>query len=204
MSDATRDDELIQQAQNEMQTRMQAAGLDLSRESSPVVFDKLPAVALSAAQQGNDDRHQPIGSQRRDALQVLRTFTEHIAVGALLEAEETSRLLERDPANPHAASIAGVIGTGASVLDTWYAKPGGGASAKVEIHAIDDQSGRLAKGLVSLARKGRAYSSLTPMIHTHGGFLVLDATLVAVASVIISLAQATGAAVEETAGQILL
>ena len=142
----------------------------------------------------------PVGAQRRGALVVLRRFAEALAAGDATEALGVLGAVEAEPKGD-APAIAHVIGTGASVLDAWFTDAA--LSDALSVAPIDPWVNKparsVARDLVGLARRGRAFGSLEALRRRRSGPVILEGVALGVAAAAAARASKLGAPI----GQVL-
>lgn len=157
-----------------------------------------------ATEQHNLALFTPVGRHRALSLAVLRMFTTAIAdddpplAQAVLDGvprDETDEM----PAGSH------VIGAALGLLDTWLSdRAFASVRPRMRVPAWPDRAATaVARDIVPLANKGRAFDSLNSLILRHGGKSVMDGAALAVAAAIIAEAQAKGTPVSEVVELVL-
>ena len=151
-------------------------GIDLSGKGAPVDLAVLQQAMNRAVERRELARHTPAGQARHLACDVLRQAAGAIGGGdTKLAASVLDRAVPESP-DGSAATIAGCIGVSAGLLDGWLsgqdpAAPGGLAGL-ARLPAGRWTGERAASDLLGLARKGRAFSSLSAVIARQGGMHV--------------------------------
>jgi hypothetical protein len=170
-----------------------ADGFDIN---DPATFDDLDAFneALQRAiDQLNFRRFVAVGEPLAYALALLRLLTESVADETWGVWEALIDAIPPDPESPERASVAHVIGTSLSRLDTWLTDPDlakyMGATA---IPRGDSASHKAARDCFALGLKGRAFDSIEPLIVRYRGLALLEGASLAVSQCVIAWAGATG------------
>jgi hypothetical protein len=152
-------------------------------------------------------RFTPTGAVREQAAAILRRTAEAIHQG---DTGTAADILDAVPPEaPDAATVASCIGLGVGRLDEWLGDPGAERTAPPRLadtvrlppgHWVGE---RAATDLLALARKGRAFETLGPVIARQGGYHVLFGTALSVTAALQAWSRLTGTVVADlAAGQL--
>lgn len=164
-------------------------------------LDGLNAALARASERANMIRFTPVGEARSYALTVHRLVAE-----AIIEDEDdlAFSILASVPPEQESGvgpTVAGVIGVGLDFLDRQFKGSDSGlpSSARSRVKRLPGHwvGGRACTDVLALARKGRAYSASGSLNLTHGGQSLFYGTVLAVTSVLVVWAEATGRSVAE-------
>lgn len=179
---AVRSDAREQRWDAEVAPLLAAQGVDVDALKGKGLEALNEALALAA------DRHKqaaltPRGAQRTGALVVLRAFAEALDRG---DEQRALTVLEGVPAEPQGdvPAVSHVIGTAASLLDTWFAHPEKQpALAATRVSRRGNKLARaVATDLLGLARRGRSFVSLDGLRKRYNGLVILEGAALAVAA----------------------
>ena len=187
---------------SEMAPLLAEEGIDLENGIVPDL-ETLNAALARATERRNLERFTPVGDDRQRALTVLRLTSDALHGGNI---DLARALIESVPPEPEPAStmpaVSHVIGAGLGTLDTWATRAGTrfGAARMPHLSAPADAA---AEDILRRASHGRAFDSLSQLIARYRGKLVLEATVVAVAAGIRSLADTEGTDVQTAVARYL-
>jgi hypothetical protein len=180
-------DELLR----EMAPLLAEEGFDL--EDPALTIDELNAALSRAVERRNLERFTATGTTRTNALAVLRKVSEAIAKGEIERAHSVMYAVEPEPNRKGKASVAHVIGTGLGLLDRWHSDQALATTlARTRIPAWEKKGRAAGTDIVALARKGRAFDSLSLLIRNYNGLAVLEGCCLAVAGTQQAWANADG------------
>lgn len=191
---------------------------EMMRELAPLLADEgfdvenlevedmatLQAALDRAVERRNMALFTPVGEARAMAMTTLRLISEAIEdgdttlAGAILESV-------RPEAPAGKATVAGCIGVDLDVLDSWLVSTDGFAPAALAVqirlpsgHWIGE---RAATDVLSLAAKGRAFTSLHSLNVRRGGIHLLFGSALAVAAALQTWSRLTDASVKGLAAR---
>ena len=191
---------------------------EMMRELAPLLAEegvdldhpeRYDMATLQAALDRATERHNmllfsPVGRARDLAVEAIRIAVEAIDLG---KTEIASAVLDRivpDSPDGSDATVSSCIGICLGLLDEWLggrdadAPPGLAAATRLPPgHWL---GARAATDILALAKKGRAFDALGPLIGRHGGKQVLYGSVLALAGVIKAWADATGTPFGEVSG----
>lgn len=185
---------------NDLAPLLAADGFDLDNLEADDL-DSFNDALERATQRHNFELFTPVGRARSGALAVLRDFTLALADGDAAEGAAVLAAVEPDPEGEEPA-ISHVIGVALGLLDAWRDDPThSDALARARVPRWNRNARAAATDILALARKGRAFDSVSAL-HRHGGGLgVFEGGALAVAAAVMALAAATGTDVGEVAAQ---
>lgn len=177
-------------------------GIDITADALDTDLATLQAALDRAVARHNHTLATPTGEQRSWCTSTLRLLAESINTSNLDLAEGVLETVP--PESPDGkATVAGVIGVGAQLLDSWLTTPPAGisktAAAKTVIRPPQWHGERAAIDLIALARKNKAHLSHGKIIATHGGHATLYGTALAVTAVLTAWANHTDTTVTNLA-----
>jgi hypothetical protein len=175
---------------------LEEQGIELSEAGGGGIAGVNEALARAAAQH-RISVLSPVGARRTGALVALRRFAEALAGGDQEAARGVLGEVEAEPKGD-APAIAHVIGTGASVLDDWFTDAAlTDALAVAPIAGWGGKPARsVARDLVGLARRGRAFGSLEALRRRRSGPVILEGVALGVAAAAAARASSAGAPIE--------
>lgn len=176
----------------ELAPLLKAEGIDLSDLDNPntnLSFEQLNAALARATEQRNLSLFTPVGRDRENALKYIRLFTACVGLGNLEMAMGILDLVKPDethatPAGSH------MIGVSIGLLDTWLV--GADDTNMLPVVRVPKCRGKapaIARDLIALARKGRAFDSHGRFIMQRGGEELMRGAALAVAAVATQVAQ---------------
>ncbi len=181
-------------------------GIDLDDPDGVPDMATLQAAMQRAVQRQNMMLFTPVGAARELAVDLLRRAVAQIAAGDTAAA--AGILDEAPPESPdgQAPTVAGCIGVALGLLDEWQS--GRDPQAPPQLAATTRLPGghwvgeRAALDLLVLARKHRAFRSLSTVIARQGGLQVLYGSALALAATLAAWAQHTGISIKELEAKI--
>lgn len=177
---------------DQMAPLLAAEGIDLNDPNADYELEDLNAALANATAQYNLQLMTPIGAQLDGALRVLRDSVIALADGKDQAAHGLLDALEPEP-SPEQPSTSHVLGTGIGLLDTCLTDRGLEPRLRgTRPIKLWRQAKRTAIDLLALAAKGRAFDSMDSLMLRHGGKLLLDATVLALASLLSTLVAREG------------
>lgn len=133
-----------------------------------------------AVERRNFERFVPVGQTRALALTTLRLTAEAISGGDITLAQAIIQSIQPEP-DDGTPSIAHVIGASASVLDTWHTDAKLRAALQDTRMPVWEKHARTAgTDILALARKGRAFDSISGLHARHSGLMILHGSILAV------------------------
>lgn len=167
-------------------------GIDLENGIAPDL-ETLNAALARATERRNLARFTPIGDDRSRALTVLRLTADALLTGNL---DLAHALIDAVPPEPEPGStmpaVSHVIGAGLGALDTWAQTGVGAHFPTTRMPHLSAAADAAAADILRRAAHANAFGALSPLIARYRGKLVLEATTVAVAAGIQSLADTEG------------
>lgn len=182
---------------------LKAEGIDLDDPDVDLDHDALNAAMSRAVEQHNLGLFTPVATQREQVEQLLAEFADASTAKNLRAAEEILDSVEPEP-TAHRPAVSHVIGASLGLLDTWYTD----AQLRVLLSDVRVPKWRgparsIASRLIRAAQSGDAYASLDELIVRHGGLLVFQAGVLAVAGTIHSFANVRRTSVPDAAQYLL-
>ena len=177
-------------------------GIDVDNIDVPDL-QTLQAAMNRAAERRNMTMFTPVGHARDLAVTTLR-----LAAEALADGDTTLAAAILDQAQPEspgdtAPTVAACIGVALGLLDDWLSGGGSdtppGLAQRVRLPAGNWTGKRAATDILVLARKGRAFASLSTLIARQGGKHVLYGSALTLAATIQAWAAQTGTPVSDLA-----
>jgi hypothetical protein len=163
----------------------------------------LQAAMSRAVERRNMTMFTPVGHARDLAVTTLRLAAEALAGG---DTTLTAAILDQaQPESPGdtAPTVAACIGVALGLLDDWLSGGGSdtppGLAQRVRLPAGNWTGERAATDILVLARKGRAFASLSTLIARQGGQHVLYGSALALAATIQAWATQTDTPVSDLA-----
>ncbi len=169
-------------------------GIDINNVDVPDMAT-LQAALNRATERSNMQRFVPVGEARDDAAVALRRSAEAIIEGdTALAATILDSLTPERPADRAGPTIAGCIGTGLGLLDSWLARGNQHTpptlAEQVRLPQGHWTGEHAATDILTVARKHRAFR-WTTLIARQGGERVLYGTALALAATIQTWSQLT-------------
>ena len=171
---------LADRMMQELAPLLAAEGIDLD-DLDDADLDEVNAALARATERHNLALFTPVGTQRADALAVLREF----AVGFADERDPRPfavlDAVEIEPADG-AAAISHVMGVAIELLDDWHTNPAWDEVLVVtRVRRGPRAAQAAAKDLPAPARKGRAFGSLGQLHRGHSGLAIFQGAALLVA-----------------------
>ena len=161
-----------------------------TRDSAPLLADD------------GSDPFNPSGHRRDQAITVLRDFTETLGAGEFEAAHDVLLDIAPHPTKDFPAASQ-VIGTGLRLLDTWYADKNIRPKDPLPIPNTNTPPAPIARDIIKHASQGQAFDSLVTLIENYGGRDLLEGTVFAVATMVLTRAALLGVSIEGVANQLL-
>lgn len=187
----------------EMAPLLAEDGIDLN---DPSTFDMetLNAALARATERTNLQRFTPLGRTRANVLILLRLISEAISEDTPQLAEIVINGIEPEPAEQYKPSVAHVIGTSLGLLDLWHSdRKLIGTLTHIRIPRWNNRARTAAADILALARKGRAFDAIGPLIVKHNGFVVLEGSVLAITGTLQAWAASENQSVREL-GELIL
>jgi len=176
-------------------------GIDLDNLGD-VDLETMNAALTRASERYNLELFTPVGLRRQQALDVLRDFTTSLAEGDIGKALNVVAVVEPEPSDDHPA-IADVIGAGLGLLDTWYTENTVAVPARFAVPVWRASPRAAARSILRRARDGRAFDSLQELVVVFRGQQVFEGVALAVAALVMAVADSAGVGVQEAADELL-
>lgn len=193
---------MAQELLRELAPLLAEEGIDVDNIDVPGL-QTLQAAMSRAVERRNMTMFTPAGPARDLAVTTLRLVTEAVADGdTTLAAAILDQAQPESPGNT-APTVAACTGVALGLLDDWLA--GGsrgtppGLTQRVRLPAGNWTGERAATDILVLARKGRAFASLSTLIARQGGKHVLYGSALTLAATIQAWAAHTGTPASELA-----
>lgn len=143
-------------------------------------LDTLNAALGRAIERRNFERFVPVGHTRSLALTVLRLTAEAISEDEIPLAQMLIHSIQPEP-DGDMPSIAQTIGVSLGLLDTWHSNPQLiHALQGTRIPAWEKHARTAGTDILALARKGRAFDSISRLHTRHNGLMILHGSILAV------------------------
>lgn len=169
-------------------------GIDLDH---PPDLPVLQAALDRAVERRNMELFTPVGDRRVAAGAFLILFCATIGAGRIDQAAAILDFAVPESPDGTEPEVSAVVGMALGLLDDWlsgqHPDAPAGLAAATRRSAGTSSSGRVTTEILDLARHGRAFASIGPLIVRRGGQTVLDGTAFALAAVTTTWAQSTGA-----------
>ena len=176
-------------------------GIDLDSFSGSAA--ELDAALARASERYNLALLTPTGVHLQGSIAVLRVFVQARAEGDLDRAQRILVSIKPDETDTRPA-ISHVTGVGVGRLDDWgRAKDTKRIVATVKPQPWNAAAGRVARKLLELAARGRAFAGLGDLINRFGGLAVYEGTAVAVAAVVRAFSLRRKVSVREACDELL-
>ena len=192
---------LAKETMRELAPLLAAEGIDVDNLQASDL-DTVQAAMDRAVERLNTARFTPTGVAREMAVTTLRLVVEAITDGDTALAAAILEQVQPESADNTTATVAGCIGLTLGLLDDHlgghdpHAPAGLAAAAKLPRGRWLGE--RAATEILSLARKGRAFRSLGPLITRHGGKPVLYGSALALTATTQAWSQQTNTPVKAT------
>lgn len=177
-------------------------GIDVDNIDVPDL-DTLQAALDRAVERQNLARFTPVGHPRDLVITTLRRTVQALADGDTTAAAAILHQVQPESPDDTVATVAGCIGVALGLLDDWLsgADPHApnGLAQRVRLAAGHWRGERAAADILVLARKGRAFRSLTTLIAKQGGEHVLYGSTLTLAAATQTWARQTGTTVLDLA-----
>ncbi len=182
-------------------------GIDLNDPDTIPDQDSLQRALDRAVERHNLALFNPVGKARSLALTTLRLYVEAIAVD---ETERAGAILASavpDSPDNCAATVAGTIGVALGLLDTilsgTYADSPARLADRTRVPKGHWVGERAARDLLDLARKGKAFGALGPLIARQGSPALQSGAALALAATVLTWSDLTGAPVDQITAKLL-
>ena len=143
-------------------------------------LDTLNKSLSRAMERRNFERFVPVGETRAMALTALRLTAEAISEDEISLAQALINSIQPEP-DDGMPSIAQVIGVSLAVLDMWHTDPQLRRAVQSTRVPIWEKHARAAgTDILALARKGRAFDSISGLHARHNGLTILHGSILAV------------------------
>jgi hypothetical protein len=163
----------------------------------------LQAAMSRAVERRNMTMFTPAGHARDLAVMTLRLAAEALAGGGTTLAAAIPGQAQPESPGDTAPTVAACIGVALGLLDDWLSGGGSdtppGLPQRVRLPAGNWTGERAATDILVLARKGRAFASLSTLIARQGGKHVLYGSALTLAATIQAWAAQTGTPVSDLA-----
>ena len=193
---------LAQETLRELAPLLAEEGIDVDNIDVPDLAT-LQAALNRAVQRHNMIRFTPVGHARDLAVTTLRLVIEAVAVGDTALAAAILDQVEPESPDNTAPTVAACIGVALGLLDDWLSGGGSdtppGLAQRVRLPAGNWTGERAATDILVLARKGRAFASLSTIIARQGGKHVLYGSALTLAAAIQAWAALTDTPVSDLA-----
>jgi hypothetical protein len=143
-------------------------------------LDTLNLALGRAIERRNFERFVPVGQTRAMALTALRLTAEAISENESALAKALIHSIQPEP-DDGMPSIAQTIGVSLGVLDTWHTDPQLRHAVQRTRMPVWEKHARTAgTDILALARKGRAFDSISGLHAHHNGLTILHGSILAV------------------------
>ena len=193
---------LAKETLRELAPLLAEEGIDVDNIDVPDL-DTLQAALSRAVERHNMTRFTPVGHARGLAVTTLRLVIEAVAEGDTTLAAAILEQVQPDSPGNTAPTVAACIGVALGLLDDWLSGGGSdtppGLAQRVRLPAGNWTGKRAATDILVLARKARAFASLSTLIARQGGKHVLYGSALTLAATIQAWAAQTGTPVSDLA-----
>jgi hypothetical protein len=193
---------MAQELLRELAPLLAEEGIDAGNIDVPDL-QTLQAAMSSAVERRNMTMFTPVGHARDLAVTTLRLAAEALAGGDTTLAAAILDQAQPESPGDTAPTVAACIGVALGLLDDWLSGGGTdtppGLSQRVRLPAGNWAGDRAATDILVLARKGRAFASLSTLIARQGGKHVLYGSALTLAATIQAWAAQTDTPVSDLA-----
>jgi hypothetical protein len=193
---------MAQELLRELAPLLAEEGIDVDNIDVPDL-QTLQAAMTRAVERRNMTMFTPVGHARDLAVTMLRLVIEAVADGDTAQAAAILDQAQPESPGDTAPTVAACTGVALSLLDDWLAAPGRdtppGLGQHVRLPAGHWTGERAATDILVLARKGRAFASLSTLIARQGGKHVLYGSALTLAVTIQAWAAQTDTPVHDLA-----
>ena len=143
-------------------------------------LDTLNKALARAVERRNFERFVPVGQTRAMALTALRLMADAISNGDIALAQALIHSIQPEP-DDGMPSIAQVIGVSLGFLDVWHTNPQLRTALQPTRIPVWEKHARTAgTDMLALARKSRAFDSISGLHSRHNGLTILHGSILAV------------------------
>lgn len=191
---------MAQELLRELAPLLAEEGIDVDHIDVPDL-QTLQAAMNRAVERRNMTMFTPVGHARDLAVTMLRLVIEAVADGDTAQAAAILDQAQPESPGDTAPTVAACTGVALGLLDDWLAAPGRdtppGLGQHVRLPAGHWTGERAATDILVLARKGRAFASLSTLIARQGGKHVLYGSALTLAATIQAWAAQTDTPVHD-------